>query len=88
MAYSELNKEFGTMMKNKREQLCISREKLSELIGISTVYCRDIEIGKSCPNWKIWLKICEALDININYIIKTYIRPELDSTGQFLDIKF
>ncbi len=50
MAYSELNKEFGTMMKNKREQLCISREKLSELIGISTVYCRDIEIGKSCPN--------------------------------------
>lgn len=76
------------MMKNKREQLCISREKLSELIGISTVYCRDIEIGKSCPNWKIWLKICEALDININCIIKTYIRPELDSTGQFLDIKF
>lgn len=30
MAYSELNKEFGTMMKNKREQLHIQRE----IIGV------------------------------------------------------
>lgn len=88
MAYSELNIKFGKLMRNKRERLCISREKISELVGISTVYCRDIEIGKSCPNWKTWVKICIVLNININYIVKTYIRPELDNTGDFLGMKF
>jgi len=88
MAYSELDIEFGMMMKNKREQLNISREKMSELVGISTVYCRDIEIGKNCPTWKIWLKICDVLNLNINYIIATYIRPELEKNSEFLGLKF
>ena len=88
MTNNEMDVEFGMMMKNKREQLNLSREKMSELVGISTVYCRNIEIGKNCPTWKIWLKICSVLDLNIDYIINIYIRPNLEETSEFLGVKF
>lgn len=88
MAYKELDKTFGAIVRSKRKKLEISQERFSELVGISTVYCRDIEIGKSRPNWVIWMKICAVLEIDINSIMHRYISPELNDIGEILGMTF
>ena len=88
MAFRELDVKFGAMVSSKRQQLGITQEKLSELVGISIVYCRDIEKGKSRSNWVIWLKICVVLKIDINSVIEDYIMPELNEIGELLGMRF
>lgn len=88
MAYKELDVIFGSILKNKRLQLGITQEKLAELVGISNVYCRDLEKGKSRSNWVIWLKICVVLKIDIYAVINDYIKPELNDVGEVLGMTF
>lgn len=88
MAYRELDVIFGAVVKNKRKQLGITQEKLAELVGISIVYCRDLEKGKSRSSWVIWVKICVVLKIDINSIIEDYIKPEVNEIGEILGMVF
>lgn len=88
MAYRELDVIFGAIVKNKRQQLGITQEKLAELVGISIVYCRDLEKGKSRSSWVIWLKICVVLKIDIYAVINDYIKPELNEVGEILGMMF
>ena len=88
MAYGETNALFGKMVNKERQSRGITREKLSEIVGISTVYCRDIEIGKSRPNWMIWAKICLVLEIDMFSVAKEYLSPELNETGSFFGMVF
>lgn len=88
MAFEELDKVFGEKVRSGRQKNGFTQEKLSELVGISIVYCRDIEIGKSRPNWVIWVKICIVLDIDINSLIHRYINPELNDIGELLGLRF
>lgn len=88
MAYRELDVIFGSIVKNKRLQLGITQEKLAELAGISIVYCRDLEKGKSRSSWVIWLKLCVVLKIDINSIIENYIKPEINEIGEILGMMF
>lgn len=88
MAYRELDVIFGAIVKTRRKQLRITQEKLAELVGISNVYCRDIEKGKSRSSWVIWLKICVVLKIDINSIIEDYIKPEVNEVGEILGMMF
>lgn len=88
MAYRELDVIFGKIVRNRRQQLGITQEKLSELAGITTVYCRDLEKGKSRSGWVIWLKMCVVLKIDINAIIDDYIKPELNDVGEFFGMSF
>lgn len=88
MAYRELDVIFGAIVKNKRQQLGITQEKLAELAGISIVYCRDIEKGKSRSSWVIWVKICVVLKIDIISIIEDYIKPEINEIGEILGMMF
>lgn len=88
MAYRKLDVTFGAIVKTKRKQLRITQEKLAELVGISDVYCRDIETGKSRSSWVIWLKICVVLKIDIYAVINDYIKPELNDVGELLGMRF
>ena len=88
MAYRELDVIFGAIMKNKRQQLGLTQEKLAELVGISIVYCQDLEKGKSRSSWVIWVKICVVLNIDINSIIEDYIKPEVNEVGEVLGMVF
>lgn len=88
MAYRELDVIFGAIVKTRRKQLRITQEKLAELVGISNVYCRDIEKGKSRSSWVIWLKICVVLKIDINSVIEDYIKPEVNEIGEILGMMF
>ena len=71
MNYKE---EFGKIMREKRKKQDLTQETLSELIGVSTMYCRDLEHGKHNPTWNIWFKICIVLHIDVSQIVDTYIR--------------
>ncbi len=46
----------------------MSQEKLAEQIGISTKYLNMIENRKSNPTILVVIKICKALNINIETI--------------------
>lgn len=86
MAREKLDLTFGETVKNKRLSLEFTRDKLSEIVGISSVYCRDIETGKRRPSWVICAKICLVLNIDLRSITEYYIKPELNDIGELLGI--
>ncbi len=51
-----------------RLQRRLSQEKLAEMIDISTKYLNMIENRKANPTIVIVIKICQALDIELNTI--------------------
>lgn len=69
--------ELGEMIKTKRKQKELTQEELSEIVGITEVYLRDLERGSYTATWIICLKICTALEINLHYIEEKYIIPEI-----------
>lgn len=73
----KIQAEFGEMIKTRRKQKKLTQEELSELAGITDVYLRDLERGSYTATWVICLRICSALDIDINDIRKKYIAPEI-----------
>lgn len=88
MTGKELDKAFGEIVLGKRKKLGITRERLAELVGISSVHCRNIEIGKSRTSWVIWVKICTVLEIDMDSLADYYIKPELNGAGELLGMKF
>lgn len=48
----------------------LSQEKLAEIVGISTKYLNMIENNKTNPTIVIVVKICNALKIDLNPLIK------------------
>ena len=73
----KIQAEFGELIRAKRKQKRLTQEELSELAGITDVYLRDLERGSYTATWVICLRICSALDIDINDIRKKYIAPEI-----------
>ncbi|MDE7229306.1 MAG: helix-turn-helix transcriptional regulator [Oscillospiraceae bacterium] len=69
MNSKELEKYFGKLILDKRKEKNITQEQLAELVGISVTYLRSIEYGKYSATWKIWLKICKVLHLDINEIM-------------------
>lgn len=65
--------------------MALTQEKLAELVGVSTVYYRELEHGTHDTTWVIWLKICLVLHIDFSQIVDTYIRPQIDDDKQNKD---
>lgn len=74
MKSKEPEKYFGNLIRGKRKEKSITQERLAELVGISTTYLRNVEHGKHSVTWKIWLKICMALHLDINDIMEKFNR--------------
>ncbi|MDE7229522.1 MAG: helix-turn-helix domain-containing protein [Oscillospiraceae bacterium] len=72
MNSKEPEKYFGKLIRSKRKEKRITQERLAELVGISTTYLRSVECGKHSVTWKIWLKICLALQLDIDDIMKKF----------------
>lgn len=60
-----LQSRFGSMVRQARQKQKLSQEKLSEIVGISTVYLRSLEKGEYRVNWLIMMRICAFLNIDI-----------------------
>lgn len=69
MENKDPEKHFGQMIRIKRNERKITQEQLAELVGISTTYLRGVEHGEHLLTWKIWLRLCLVLHLNIEEII-------------------
>lgn len=65
-----------------RLQQRLSQEKLAEMVDISTKYLNMIENRKANPTIVIVIKICIALNINLNTIYPAESAPGSD--GKFV----
>lgn len=62
----DCKKRFGEIMREARESQGVTVEELADQIGISSIYCREVEYGRFSTTWVIWLKICMVLGIDLN----------------------
>ena len=68
--------EMGKRIEGKREERGITRERLSEISGISTKFLYEIERGRKGFSAETLLKITSALSCSSDYILRG---EEIDS---------
>ena len=59
----------GDRIRNKRIQLGLSQNELSEKIDRATKYCSDIERGTCGMSVETMLALSECLDMNLDYMM-------------------
>jgi transcriptional regulator with XRE-family HTH domain len=64
-----LNKQIGQRIREKREYIGLSREKFSEMIGISPQFLAEIEGGKKGMSSSTLYKMCVGLSTSADYIV-------------------
>ena len=64
----DCKKRFGEIMRKAWKSQGMTIEELADQIGMSSVYCREIENGRYSTTWVIWLKICIVLGIDLNSV--------------------
>jgi len=64
-----LNKQIGQRIREKREYIGLSREKFSEIIGISPQFLAEIEGGKKGMSSSTLYKMCVGLSASADYIV-------------------
>ena len=66
---NELNQQIGNRVKDSRKALNYTREKFSEMVGISAQFLTEIEFGRRGMSIETLLKICEVLNITTDFIL-------------------
>ncbi len=70
-------KYISTKLRNLRKIDCqIKQEELAELANISVDTVSNIEREKATPNLYTFVKLCNALKVNPNYILKDYLNRD------------
>lgn len=87
MSVGELDRSLGELIRQKRNRMKITQEKMAELVGKSVVQYRNIEKGKTRSNWVTIAKICLVLKLDVSLVVDTYIIPEINDAGEFLGVK-
>lgn len=77
-------KVFGEMMRSARKNRGITQEDFARRVGISPLYCRELEHGRYTPTWIIWLHICTELDLDIKKLCDVCVVPSLIETADIL----
>ncbi len=63
------NVSIGLRIRKKREELRLSREKLSEIADISPQFLAEIELGRRGMSSVTLVKICSSLSVSSDYIL-------------------
>lgn len=67
---NELNYiKIGLRIKNKRKELKLTQEKLSEIIDVSPSYISEIERGSSICSLQTISNIANTLNTNLDYLV-------------------
>ena len=61
--------EMGKRIKEGRNKIGITQEKLSEIIDVSPSYISEIERGTSICSLAVLVNIAEILERNIDYLV-------------------
>jgi len=64
------NKEFGSIIKERRKILKINQEDLSEISEVALHTISDIESGKGNATFQVIHKICDVLGLELDIRIK------------------
>ena len=64
-----LNIEIGGRVREARERLHMSREALSELLSISTLFLSYIECGQKGMSVETLIRICRTLNVSADYLL-------------------
>lgn len=62
----------GNRIRRQREYLGYTREYLSEKLGVSTNFCRDIEIGAKGMSIQTLHRLADTLLLSTDYILLGY----------------
>ena len=62
--------QFGKKVRQLRKQKKFSQEKLAQKTGLHRTYISDIERGNRNVSLENIKKIADALDIQLNYLLK------------------
>lgn len=65
-------KEMGLRIRNERENLGLSRERFSEIVGLSPYYIGQIERGDRNMSLDTLIKISCSLNVSVDFILKGY----------------
>ena len=64
-----MDKLIGNRISQARNSRNLTQENLSELTGLSVSAISRIETGRNSTSLKTLSKICDVLDINLDYIL-------------------
>lgn len=62
-------RKIGKRIQNKRKELKITQEKLSEIIDVSPSYISEIERGSSICSLSTIVNIAKILDLSLDYLV-------------------
>lgn len=62
----DLCKEVGGRIRRLREGAGLSKERLAEAVSISTQYVSDIELGRKCMGFHIFVELSKALNVSLD----------------------
>jgi transcriptional regulator with XRE-family HTH domain len=71
--YIHLDK-IGERIRFEREKHGLSREAFAEIVGLSPFYIGQIERDERNMSIETLIRICDALNVSIDYILKGYIK--------------
>ena len=77
-------KEMGKRIKEGRNRLGMTQERLSELIDVSPSYISEIERGSSICSLAVLVNIAEILELNIDYLVNGI--SEKNANSSFTEI--
>ena len=73
-----LKDDIGIRIKNIRENMGVSKEKLAGMLGVSGQYLGMVEHGKGCLSIEKIGKLCQITNLSADYILfgKDYSLPD------------
>lgn len=83
-------KEIGSRIRSERENLNLSREKLAEIVELSSFYIGQIERGDRKMSLGTLVKITNSLHLSVDYLLYGYniydkITPKLEGPSSVLE---
>ncbi|MCL2480098.1 MAG: helix-turn-helix domain-containing protein [Spirochaetaceae bacterium] len=67
----ELQKVLGTNIKIKRKRMCLSQEKLGEIVDVSRNCISDLEAGNNFIGSEVLARLANALETEVYELFKT-----------------
>ena len=70
MGEHEILKEIGSRINLKRKEMKLTQEELAERIDVSVQMISNLELGKKAVRPENIIKLCDALNISADYILR------------------
>lgn len=83
MGDEKLLREIGARINIRRKELDLTQEQLSELMDVSIQMISNLELGKKAIRPENLVKLCAALDISADHILRgTYADWEISELNK------